>query len=763
MTSPSLPPLLAPEAPRRWPWGEAALSIVLVLLFSLVSWFDLLDAFEVKTLDARFRHRRLEHIDDRIVLLYITDECIEKLGNWPWPRSLHAKAVDLLASAGARMVVFDVIFRDPDRTNPQEDESFIQACTKFGKVVFPLLIEQIRLLDPDSLDLRTEYEVARPFDRLASTALDSGFINVDYQHLNPDGIIRRLPLLMRDRPGGPAHPALDLAVARAALGQPLRLEGERLWVGETEVPQVDIPGLHLPWAPPSLPFTRALLINYLGPSTAGFFPTVFFSDLVLGEVDPGIFRDKIVLIGPSAVGLSDIKLTPYGEMPGVLIHANVLQNLLTGNFLREPAPRVQALLLVLLGTATFVFLAALPPLAGAASTLGLIVLYNGAAIWLFLRASIVLEMVAPTLLIILQYLGGRFWQLVRHLRLAYQSLERRRQELEQSNLRLDQQVRQLWNLNEASRRFASTLDMELLSREVLTTFLTIWEADDGLLAMVDTESDALTALQQSGFSGEDASLFLFDPAVAPLVGRLLEERRIISDPTGRWFTKYIPLLMGPKLWGTVLLRERNPQTRPEEQGDFWSTLAGLASTALENARLYNLATVDALTRLFVRRYFQVQIDQEFKRARRYHHRLALLMTDIDHFKRFNDTYGHQQGDIVLREVAGAVKRSLREIDIAARFGGEEFGIVLPETDLNGALIVGERIRRNVETLMVPRAGGLGDPLRVTISIGAASFPDHAVTNPEELVKLADDALYRAKQGGRNRVEVAPRTETSPAD
>ncbi len=733
---------------------------MLVLLFALVSWYDLLDGFEVKTLDARFRHRRVEHIEDQVVLLYITDECIEKLGSWPWPRSLHAKAVDLLASAGARMVVFDVIFRDPDRTNPQEDEAFIKACTNFGKVVFPLLLEQVRILDPDSLELRTEYEVARPFDRLASIALDFGFINVDYQNLNPDGIIRRLPLIMRDRPGGPAHPALDLTVARAGLGQPIRVEGDRLWVGDVEVPQVGVPGLNLPWATTYLPFARAILVNYLGQSTSGFFPTAFFSDLVLGEVDPVIFRDKIVLIGPSAVGLSDIKLTPYGEMPGVLIHANVIQNILKGNYLSQVSPLLKVVLMILMGAATFLFLVALPPLAGAVSTLGLVAIYNGAAFLLFMRASIVLEMVAPTLLVVFQYLGGRFWQMVRHLQQAYQSLERRSQELEQSNLRLDQQVRNLWNLNEASRRFASTLDMELLSREVLTTFLTIWEADDGLLAKVDAENDALKALQQSGFPGEDAKLFLFDPAVVQLTGRLLEERRIISDPTGRWFTKYIPLVMGPKLWGTILLRERAPRARLEEQGDFWSTLSGLASTALENARLYNLATVDALTRLFVRRYFQVQIEQEFKRARRYHHRLALLMTDIDHFKRFNDTYGHQQGDIVLREVAGAVKRSLREIDIAARFGGEEFGIVLPETDLNGALVVGERIRRNVETLMVPRTGGLGDPLRVTISIGVASFPDNAAANPEEMVKLADEALYRAKQSGRNRVEFAPRSEAA---
>ncbi len=738
--------------------GEALLSLVLLTGFILSSSYGLLDGLEVKTLDARFRHRRVEQIEDKVVLLYITDECIEKLGSWPWPRSLHAKVVDKLASAGARMAVFDVIFRDPDRANPQEDEAFIKSCTNFGKVIFPLLIEQVKILDPDSLELRTEYEVGKPFDRLASTALGLGFINVDYQNLNPDGIIRRLPLVMRDKPTGDAHPGLDLAVTQAALGASFAVDGDRLRLGETEIPQIGIPGIDLPWSQARPPFTRAFLVNYLGEATSGFFPTAFYSDLALGEIDPAVFRDKIVLIGPSAVGLSDIKLTPYGEMPGVLIHANVVQNLLKGNFLYQITPALQNLLLVVLAVLTALILTGLPPLPGFLAVTALLAVYNGTAFALFTRASIVIEMVNPTLLVAGQFLGGRFWQMVRHLQQAYQSIKERSEELEQSNLRLDQQVRNLSNLNEASRRFASTLDMDLLGREVIATFRDLWQADDALLTVVDTETDTLAPLQQEGFAGEEAKLFLFDPDVVRHVGRMLEDRQIVADPGGKWFTKYIPLVMGPKMWGGILLRERQPGPRDEETGDFWSTLSGLASTALENARLYNLATVDALTRLFVRRYFQVQIDQEFKRARRYHHRLALLMTDIDKFKTFNDTYGHQQGDQVLREVAGAVKRSLREIDIPARYGGEEFGIVLPETDLTGAMIVAERIRRHVEQTMVPRVGGLGDPLRVTISIGVASFPENPAGSSDDMVKLADEALYRAKENGRNRVELAPREE-----
>lgn len=739
-----------------WASGEAVLSLALIVVFGLLSQYGTLDGLEVKTLDARFRHRPVALRDDRIALLYISDECIERLGNWPWPRSLHARAVDLLAGAGARMAVFDIIFHDADLAESLGDELFTRSCASFGNVVFPLHIDQGKVQDPDTLDVVTEYRVVKPSAPLASIALALGFVNLDYQNLNPDGIIRRLPLTMKERPQGEPWPALDLAVAQAAAQTPFRTDGKRLWLGEREIPLVEPPVLKS-WNQGRVPFSRAFLVNYLGEATAGIFPAARYSDFIENRVDPAMFRDKIVLIGASAVGLSDTKLTPCGEMPGVLIHANILQNLLKGDFLFQVSPGLQMLLLVALGIMTHLILTRLAPLSGAGAVLVLLGVFNGAAFSLFSRFSVVVEIVCPTFLVLTQFIGGRFWIMLRHLREAYHALERRTLELERSNNRLDQQVRNLGSLNDASRRFAATLDMDLLGKDVLSTFFGLWEADDGVLAMGDTDNDTLSIIRQEGYAGEDAGSHLADPDVAPLLGRMLETGAIVSDPAGRWFTKYIPLVMGSRLWGAVLVRERTPRPREEEQGDFWSTLSGLASTALENARLYNLATVDVLTRLFVRRYFQVHMEQEFKRARRYRLRVALLMTDIDKFKTFNDTYGHQLGDVVLREVAGAVRRSLREIDIPARYGGEEFGIVLPETDLNGALIVGERIRKNVESLSIPRSGG--GPLRVTISIGVSSFPDNAVIDPEDMIKKADEALYRAKEGGRNRVESAPRAET----
>jgi diguanylate cyclase (GGDEF)-like protein len=181
------------------------------------------------------------------------------------------------------------------------------------------------------------------------------------------------------------------------------------------------------------------------------------------------------------------------------------------------------------------------------------------------------------------------------------------------------------------------------------------------------------------------------------------------------------------------------------------TMANQAAVVIEKARLYNLATIDGLTGLVVRRHFQAKIEEEFRRAKRYSKPLSYLMTDIDHFKKFNDTYGHQTGDMVLREVAKIVRDSVRDTDIAARYGGEEFAVILPETEPDGAMLFAERLRQSVEAAEFAHSTGA---LKVTISVGVCSMPVNQPENATEMIKMADDALYVCKKNGRNRVERA---------
>jgi len=139
---------------------------------------------------------------------------------------------------------------------------------------------------------------------------------------------------------------------------------------------------------------------------------------------------------------------------------------------------------------------------------------------------------------------------------------------------------------------------------------------------------------------------------------------------------------------------------------------------------------------------------ETERARRFGTKLGLVLLDLDNFKLVNDTYGHQQGDVVLREVARVLRETAREIDYPARYGGEEMGVLLPETDLEGALRFAERLRERIAALQIPRLDKAG-MMGVTTSCGVAALPDVA-TDGAGLVAAADAALYEAKRGGKNK-------------
>lgn len=170
-----------------------------------------------------------------------------------------------------------------------------------------------------------------------------------------------------------------------------------------------------------------------------------------------------------------------------------------------------------------------------------------------------------------------------------------------------------------------------------------------------------------------------------------------------------------------------------------------------NELLLELSNTDHLTGMYNRRYLMDAMDKELQRCDRKGGNLSVLILDIDHFKQVNDTYGHLQGDIVLQKVALQLQKELRNYDIAARYGGEEFIAVLPDSSLREAAFVSERIRTSIQEI---KFSGSLEPLSLTASVGVAALSTPACTTVDELIKLADEALYRAKTNGRNRVECA---------
>ncbi|MGQ9629894.1 MAG: diguanylate cyclase [bacterium] len=329
-------------------------------------------------------------------------------------------------------------------------------------------------------------------------------------------------------------------------------------------------------------------------------------------------------------------------------------------------------------------------------------------------------------------------------------------------------VSKLYTLVEVSALTSSSLELRRVLDMIMRYSRQVLDAEASSLMLIDEETNELVfeiAQGEKGEAvrsirlkvGEGIAGWVAETGQPLLVSDAKSDPRFYrkADEVSQFETKSVmcvPLLRKDQVIGVVeVLNKLESAGGPafnEEDLEIFKALANHASIAIENAKLYELATVDGLTKVYIHRYFQLRLAEELKRAMRYNKNLSLIMLDIDHFKRFNDTYGHQQGDAVLVNVARLLKKVARETDIVARYGGEEFALILPETDGAGAGILAERLRSEVENHRVPSDKGF---LQVTISLGVASYPQNNIKDKDDLIKKADMALYNAKRGGRNRV------------
>jgi diguanylate cyclase (GGDEF)-like protein len=218
----------------------------------------------------------------------------------------------------------------------------------------------------------------------------------------------------------------------------------------------------------------------------------------------------------------------------------------------------------------------------------------------------------------------------------------------------------------------------------------------------------------------------------------------------------IPILAQGETLGILHIQatDEAPQLEASEMS-FKTTFAGQVGLSIANIRLREALRIqsvrDALTGLYNRRYLEEMLDREVRRASRSEQSLGVLMIDLDHFKRFNDTHGHEAGDAVLRETGSLLAAGVRAEDFVCRYGGEEFVVILPTADAAAARARAERLRTRMRELtIIHRGSSLG---MVTISVGVAAFPQHGMS-PKDLMAAADAALYQAKRGGRDRVELA---------
>ena len=348
--------------------------------------------------------------------------------------------------------------------------------------------------------------------------------------------------------------------------------------------------------------------------------------------------------------------------------------------------------------------------------------------------------------------GDEFALLGREFNSMSEQLERKIEELDSKRRELEETIRRV------GAAFASGLDPQGILELTLDTAIDACEAEAGRAVPLDHErisrvrrgpdtatTTAAMAAAERVALGDGASL----PAGS---GRAAEAR-------GRGAHALAIPIRAPHRGGrehVALISIARPTEFTREERELFEYLAGQAAVSIENADLHETvqrqAVTDELTGLANVRELHTALDREIERSRRFRSPLGLVMLDIDDFKQVNDMHGHQQGDQVLVMVGRVLRDLSRDIDMPARYGGEELAVITPETDAGGAAQLAERMREAIESLRIPRQDGQGE-VRITASFGVASLPDSA-SDKASLIAAADAALYRAKRAGKNRVERA---------
>lgn len=347
---------------------------------------------------------------------------------------------------------------------------------------------------------------------------------------------------------------------------------------------------------------------------------------------------------------------------------------------------------------------------------------------------------------------------------------------------MDREKYQKERFYQASQAFNSALTIEEVAGVAIDAARRIAQVEFAAMAVAypgQQERLRIAAAEWEG--GPDVANWLqheFAPDES-LVGAAIKARHSLPHGTARGATqrifdadlkvelpgiKVFPLLWKDQGVGALVLGSEREDFLPFDRFEMVRVIADHAASAIANAQMFEsvqrMATTDGLTGLINHRRFQELFDDSMARAERYGHRLSLILTDIDHFKTINDTYGHPVGDKVLKKVSALLSSTARRTDVVARYGGEEFAILMEQTNLSGALQIAERIRAAVEAEQFYSDHG---SFKCSLSMGVASYPEDAA-DKGRLTEFADQALYRAKRGGRNRVvaynQPTPRREVS---
>lgn len=370
--------------------------------------------------------------------------------------------------------------------------------------------------------------------------------------------------------------------------------------------------------------------------------------------------------------------------------------------------------------------------------------------------------------VLLERLGEKYEQLTtaqEEIKQQYERSKDTNSKLEETNKKLTSSIAEFFTVQQITQAISSIFDIKELLRNVNDIIIGVMGVNNSSIILYDEKKKRLKVHTTS--IREQSELITLNDNIncQILLAAVDNGKQIIEnfvDSSEFAFTKdrevnsliCVPLSTKSGKFGLVLIEQKHFNAFDDSNVRLLDIIGQQVGIAIENAVLYqkmqDLATIDGLTGIYNRLYFQDRLKKEIISAQDEQYKFCLAIFDIDHFKKFNDTYGHLFGDKVLKSISSLVKTSLRSSDVVARFGGEEFIILFPRTTLNEAYEKVELLRKKIESTSI------NDELvtaSVTVSFGISCYPDNAVVE-SQLLRMADDALYSAKSAGRNCVMIA---------
>lgn len=347
--------------------------------------------------------------------------------------------------------------------------------------------------------------------------------------------------------------------------------------------------------------------------------------------------------------------------------------------------------------------------------------------------------------------GDEIEDLAKNFNLMAKTLKEKLKTLEETVNKEQRLVRELAILNDFVGYASSETEFEVVLKRFIEIARDLLRAEAGAVYLIKPDGSKLY-LSTDGILTEDAVIDLLSQRPERIIESQIPtiKNGLSINIGGKTLRNLLalPLRSATELECLLLLINKSGDFTTEDEDSLFNfAFQSFYIISLQN-KLAMLATTDGLTGLYNHRTFQVRLSEEILRADRYNKDIILLLLDIDHFKHFNDTYGHQTGDEVLKVIAKIIRGNTRKVDFPARYGGEEFAVILPESDCTHAITVAERIRTAV--MEYPFLLRDGSRVPITVSVGISCYPKDA-TQKEELIKKADMALYKAKHSGRNRV------------